>query len=194
MSGWNWGDTISALIGASGLGLAWRTYYVQNMKEEVIVYPYQDKHGEYGIAIENIGKATAVGYTFKVLSYDHDTTEQKKEFLDSHKLLNREAEITLATGKIHKIRIGDQGSILEELIGEGGNLTLRLRKEGEYPTLEIEVLKKNGRNYTIVTRTICDFKAFEDYPYTLNPLIGIQHQIDKDSRLAREVARSQTGR
>ncbi|WP_214781025.1 hypothetical protein [Exiguobacterium sp. s22] len=192
MSGWNWGDTISGLIGASGLVLAWRTYYVQNSKEEVIVYPYQEKHGEYGIAIENIGKATAVGYTFKVSSYDDDTTEQKKEFLDSHKLLNREAEITLATGKIHKIRIGDQGSILEEIRVIDGDFTSRLRKEGEYPTLEIEILKRNGRNYTVVTHTICDFKAFEDYPYTSDPLVLLQHQIDRDNRLARDILRVQS--
>lgn len=190
MSGWNWGDTISALIGTAGFLLAWRTYYVQNMKEEVIVYPYQEKYGEYGIAIENIGKATAVDYTFKVLSYDGDTVEEKKNFLNTYKLLNRDARITLATGKVHKIRVGDQRAIPEEIMA-GENPTLRLKKEGQYPTLEIEILKKNGNTYSVINYTSCDFKAFEEYPFTADPLQLLQFQLDKDNRLARDILKVQ---
>lgn len=190
----DWGNIVSGILGTAGFLLAWRTYYVQNMKEEVIVYPYQEKYGEYGIAIENIGKATAVDYTFKVLSYDHDIAEQKKIFLDTYKLLNREARITLATGKVHQIRIGDQRMIPEEItIGNAGKYsTPRLLKEGEYPTLEIEILKMNGNTYSIIDYTTCDFKAFEEYPFTPDPLQLLQYQIGNDNRIARDIAKKQS--
>ena len=150
-------------IAFSALALAGRTFYVQNFGVEVIVYPYQEKYGDYGIAIENIGTATAVDYTFKVLSYDENIETSKKEFLDTYKLLNGEARITLAAGKVHKIRIGRQ---LEVAHHKKYSPDL---ERGDFPIIELQTLKRqNDRNYKVIKKsTICDFKAFEGHPYNM---------------------------
>ncbi|OAN13871.1 hypothetical protein [Exiguobacterium undae] len=166
-------------IAFSALALAGRTFYVQQFGVEVIVYPYQEKHGDYGIAIENIGKGTAIDYTFKVLSYDENTEPETKNFLDTYKLLNGEARITLAGGKIHKIKIGHQGDIPYKNMN-------RREEEEDFPTIEIQILKRNhDRNYKIITRsTICDLKAFEGYPYTEEPLELIRRDMNHQALMS----------
>lgn len=148
-------------IAFSALALAGRTFYVQQFGVEVIVYPYQEKYGDYGIAIENIGTATAVDYTFKVLDYDENIQASIKEFLDTYKLLNGEARITLAAGKVHKIRIGRQIEI------EHHQKYSPELKRWDFPIIELQTLKrKTDRNYKVIKNsTICDLKAFEGYPY-----------------------------
>lgn len=168
-------------IAFSALALAGRTFYVQQFGVEVIVYPYQEKHGDYGIAIENIGKGTAVDYTFKVLNYDEKVEPEIKNFLDTYKLLNGEARITLAGGKIHKIKIGNQDDI-KHFKKYHPDI-----KRWDFPTIELQILKRNhSRNYKIIkSSTICDLKAFEGYPYTEDPMELLRKEVKEQARMSR---------
>lgn len=166
-------------IAFSALALAGRTFYVQQFGVEVIVYPYQEKHGDYGIAIENIGKGTAVDYTFKVLNYDENIETRIKEFLDTYKLLNGKARITLAGGKIHKIKIGNQDDI-ETFKDYHPEI-----KRWDFPTIQLQILKRNSyRNYKVIkSNTICDLKAFEGYPYTKDRTELLIEQLKDQERM-----------
>lgn len=172
------------LIAFLALIVATKTYRIQQYGVEIIVYPYQEKHGDYGIVIENIGKGTAVDYTFKVLDYDKNVDTKIKDFLDNHKLLNGEARITLAGGKMHHIKIGSQWNVEIEKEYHGEQEPTK-----EYfPTLEIQILKwKHTRNYEPMGKTaVCDLKAFDGYPYTKNPIellkIDMNYQAEKQIR------------
>lgn len=174
----------SDLIAFIALVIAAKTYYAQQYGVEIIVYPYQEKHGDYGIVIENIGKGTAVDYTFKVLNYDKNVDTKIKDFLDNHKLLKGEARITLAGGKMHHIKIGSQWDV--ETKREDSE---EQEQQKEYfPTLEIQILKwKHTRKYEPMKKTaVCDLKAFDGYPYTKNPIellkIDMNYQAEKQIR------------
>lgn len=171
--------------------IAVKTYRAQQFGVEVIVYPYQEKHGDYGIAIENTGKGTAVDYTFKVLDYDENTKPEIKRFLDTHKLLNGEARITLAGGKIHKIKLENQITVTLEREEREERERQEEQQEGQkeyFPTIEIQIQKReHHRQYKVInSSTICDLKAFDDYPYTENPIDVLRrdtnHQADRQAR------------
>lgn len=160
-------------IALLALIVAGKTYYSQHFGVEMIVYPYQEKYGDYGVAIENIGKGTAVDYTFKVLNYDKNTDTEIKDFLDTHKLLNGEAKITLAGGKVHYIKIGNQGNVKNqrEFQEDSSEVGVEIVEKEYFPTIETRILKwKYNKYYEPVKNSIvCDLKAFDGYPYTEDP-------------------------
>lgn len=118
------------------------TYYAQNVKEEVFVYPFV-KDTTFLVIIENVGNSTLRNYSINLKNIEHPHEASRAQLLKMD-LLKKEAKFSLSPKKTHEIIIGSP------TFPYGDNTR---------PILEIEVFNSKGKHKDTFT---CDFNIYKN--------------------------------
>lgn len=157
------------IIALGALGLSAYTFYVQNVKEEIAIYPYE-KEKIFYITLENTGKSSIRDYTLQVVKMEH-MNEQLEKLLNNMYLLHRKAKFSLPANKTTSFTVGSAGAFLNK----------------DYlPIITFDVYNAKGRK---VDTFVCDFNV---YRHQMTITITTSKENRKD-RVVRDIGKSLEG-
>ena len=165
ISSWNWELTIA--LGA--LGLSGYTFYEQNVKKELVIYPYEKDKVLY-ITIENTGKGLIRDYTIQLANMEN-MPETAGKYLSKMHLFQRKAKFSLSANKINRFTAIS---------------TSAFAPEEYFPILTFDVYNNKGRK---VDRFVCDFNV---YRYQLS-IVRTTIKENKKNKLVQEISNSLNG-
>ncbi|WP_410503329.1 hypothetical protein RIF24_16430 (plasmid) [Exiguobacterium acetylicum] len=158
LSEWNW----ELIIALGALALSIYTFYEQNLKEEIAIYP-SDKDKVFFVTIENTGKSSIRGYTIQIVKVEH-ANSQLEELMNNMFLINRKAEFSLSSNKTTSFTVGS---------------TARFINGDHLPILTFDVYNNKKRK---VDTFVCDFNMYRHQ-------IEITITSSKENQKARTIKR-----
>ncbi|WP_214762905.1 hypothetical protein [Exiguobacterium sp. s146] len=134
----NWELTIA--LGA--LSLSIYTFYVQNVKEELAIYP-SDEDNVFYVTIENTGKSPIKDYTLQVVNMENlrNTFEEELNKMD---LVQRQAKFSLAPNRTTTFTIASKRPYPNSV---------------PFPIITFDAYNAKGRKVDTFT---CDFNMYRN--------------------------------
>lgn len=128
------------IIALGALGLSVYTFYVQNVKAELAIYP-SDKEKVFYVTIENTGKVSIRDYTLQVVNVEHGN-ERITDLVEQMYLLNRKAKFSLSANKTTSFALGGYVGVMN-----GDHM----------PIITFDVYNAKGRK---IDTFVCDFNVY----------------------------------
>ena len=162
---WNW----ELIIALGALALSMYTFYVQNVKEELVIYPYENDKKMY-ITIENTGKSLIRNYTLELSKVEHMDAVIEKQ-LKKMFLFQRKVKFNLAANRSINFSAGSTAA-------NNGKEFL--------PILTFDVYNSKKRK---VDTFVCDFNM---YRHQMTIVVHSTKEQRKDA-LIQEISQSLSG-
>ncbi|WP_214891687.1 hypothetical protein [Exiguobacterium sp. s142] len=138
VSDWNW----ELIIALGALALSGYTFYVQNVKAELAIYPSEEDDILY-VIVENAGKSSVKDYTLQVVGMKN-VDRFSEGILTGMKLTQRQASFSLAPNRTTTFPIANKiGYVFD----------------GNFPIVTFNVYNAKGRKVDTFT---CDFNMYHN--------------------------------